>query len=61
MFNDILGNKKNKPEGPTTEELIKAMEYNIKTKEKLIKDLVKKVTDLERQLEAKNQETHAGI
>jgi len=53
MFNDILGNKKDKsiPCPETNEEIIKAMEYNIKEKQKIIEDLVKKITELENTIE----------
>lgn len=61
MYEDILGKKKEKPEPVSQEEVMEAMSYNIKKKQKIIDDLVKRITELERQLENTNQHTHAGI
>lgn len=60
MFDDILGEKE-KVEEETKESLIKAMKYNIKEKDKLIKTLTKRITELERQVEDISSATHAGI
>ena len=56
MFDDIIKKKKKGPILPSHEEVIKAMEYNIKKKQEIIDDLIKRITDLERKLENKNQD-----
>jgi len=57
MFNDILGEKK-KESRPTTEEIMDAMEYNINKKQEIIDDLLKRITELERQLEEEKTTIH---
>ena len=53
MYNDILGEKKKDDEHPVTKDsIISAQKANIEAKEKYIKDLVKKITELERQIES---------
>jgi len=49
-WSDILGNEKEIEDIPT-ESILESMKYNIKEKEKMIEDLVKKITILERKLE----------
>ena len=58
-YDDILGSKKdNDITEASTEEIIEAMEYNIKKKQELINDLLKKITDLEIEIERyQNNET----
>lgn len=50
MFNDILGK-----EAETIEEddksIIESLRYNVEEKQKMIDDLIRQVTELERQLE----------
>lgn len=60
MFSDILGNEKKKII-QDKDELIESLKYNIKEKEKIIKDLIKEVTELERRLESKENDTCVGI
>jgi hypothetical protein len=61
-YDDILGEKdKNKKIEQSTESLIRSLKYNVKKKQKMIDNLLNRVTELERQLEAQNQHTHAGI
>lgn len=56
-FDDILGkkNKKQKIE-ETKDSIIESLKYNLKEKEKLIKDLSRQVTELEGRLENINQQ-----
>ena len=51
MFDDILGKKETKDYEATKDEIIKALEYNIGKKEKMIQDLLKQLVEVERQLE----------
>jgi hypothetical protein len=60
MFNDILGNEPEKIE-EDKDSIIEALKYNLKKKEKLIEDLVKQVTQLERILEDQQTDTHVVI
>ena len=60
MFDDILGT------GPETVEedkdsIIESLRYNVEEKQKMIEDLVRQVTELERLLEVQQGDTHAGI
>ena len=48
-WSDILGIEKETEE--TTESILESMKYNIKEKEKMIENLVKQITILERKLE----------
>lgn len=56
MFDDLLGKDKENSIQPTQEELIEAMEYNIKKKRELIDNLLKKITELEKEVERLNSE-----
>jgi hypothetical protein len=61
-YNDILGEKdKNAKPKETKDSLIRSLKYNVRKKQKMIDNLLQRVTELERQLEAQNQNTHAGI
>ena len=55
MFDDILGKKKNNIIEVDKDSLIKALEDNVAEKQKIIEDLIKQVTDLERRMENKEQ------
>jgi prefoldin subunit 5 len=55
-----LGNSKKKVI-QDKDELIKSLKFNIKEKEGIIKDLMKEVTELERRLEEKENDTCVGI
>lgn len=61
MFDDILGNKKGEIRKANKDEIIKALKYNIKMKQELIEKLSKRITELERQLEIKEQDICTGI
>ena len=50
MYNDILGEKEDVPE-LTKDSIISAQKANIEAKEELINDLIRKVTELEQQVE----------
>jgi len=50
MYNDILGDK-GKKVIQDKDAIIEALKYNLSKKEKLIKDLIKQITELERELE----------
>ena len=60
MFNDILGTEPEKVE-EDKDSIIEALKDNVEQKEKLIKDLVKQVTQLERVLEEQQNDACAGI
>lgn len=50
MFDDILGEKKKQIERDT-ESLIRALEDNVAEKQNIIEDLIRQITELERQVE----------
>jgi len=50
MYDDILG-EKDEPEEMTKDSIISAQKANIEAKEELIKELIEKVTELEREIE----------
>jgi len=54
MYDDILGEKKNNPE-VTKDSIISAQRANIEAKEELIKELIEKITELERENEMLKQ------
>ena len=54
-FDDILGERKNNKIEVDKDSLIKALEDNVKAKQKMIEDLIRQVTELERQIENKEQ------
>lgn len=60
MFDDILGEGKEIIE-EDKDSLIEALRYNVEEKQKMIEDLIRQVTELERLLEVEQTETHAGI
>ena len=61
MFNDILGEEEGEEViEEDRDSLIEALRYNVEKKEKIIQDLIRQVTELERQLENQNQ-TCVGI
>ncbi len=51
MYNDILGDK-DEIKQPTEESILESMKANIKGKEQMIKQLLDKITELERQVES---------
>jgi hypothetical protein len=53
MYDDILGTDTEKIE-QTTEGLIEALKYNVKEKDKIIKKLIERVTELEIEIEKYN-------
>jgi prefoldin subunit 5 len=60
MFEDILGNKgKNEKVKETKDSIIRSLKYNVKKKQAMIDHLLKRITELERQLET--YQTHTGI
>ena len=54
-FDDILGDEK-ESDDQTIESIMEAMKENINAKDKLITDLVSKVTELEKELEDLKQQ-----
>jgi hypothetical protein len=61
MFNDILGNDKKLEMEEDKDSIIDALRYNVEEKQKMIEDLVRQVTDLERLLEEQHNDVSAGI
>lgn len=55
MFDDILGKRKDNEIDVDKDSLIEALEDNVEEKQKMIEDLVAQITELERQLESKEQ------
>lgn len=54
MYDDILGKRNEGIPEVDKDSIIKAQADNIKQKQELIEDLLRKITDLERQLENEN-------
>lgn len=52
MFEDLLGKKKPKQREVDKDAVIRAMADNIKRKQDIINDLVRQITELERQIES---------
>jgi len=52
MFDDLLGKKKQKQREIDKDSVIRAMADNIRQKQEMIDDLVKQITELERQIES---------
>ena len=55
MFDDLLGKRKENKIEVDKDSLIRALEDNVAEKQKMIEDLVAQVTELERQLEDREQ------
>lgn len=51
MYDDILGEKEDDGPEMTKDSIISAQKANIEAKEELIKELIDKVTELEREIE----------
>lgn len=51
MFNDILEEKKSLPVEEDKDEIIESLEYEVKRKGEIIRNLLKRITLLERQVE----------
>ena len=51
MYDDILGEKEEVPE-MTKDSIISAQKANIEAKEELIKELMERITELEREIES---------
>lgn len=52
MYDDILGEKEDDGPEMTKDSIISAQKANIEAKEELIKELIERVTELEKQIES---------
>jgi hypothetical protein len=60
MFNDILGDGPERVE-EDKDSIIDSLRYNVEEKQKMIEDLIRQVTDLERLLEHNSDDMSKGI